>query len=75
MYDAFRFRVNFQTEIVMENQQKKRIIAALFAVITVVAGLSACSLPPKLSQVDSSATDKPINTPEAAAALKARYEK
>jgi len=54
----------------MKNELKLRVIAILLA-----GALAACSTPPKLNQVGSSATERPINTPEVAAALKQQYEK
>lgn len=58
----------------MKSTRKKRILSALLIAATVSA-LPACTTRPKLAQVDGSSADKPINTPEAAEALKKKHEK
>jgi starvation-inducible outer membrane lipoprotein len=51
----------------------KSIIYAFLTLICVI--FSACSIPPKLNQVSSISSEKPINSPEKAAEIKAKFEK
>jgi uncharacterized lipoprotein YajG len=59
----------------MNQYPKIRITAALLLAAAAAITLPGCSSPPKLAQVESTAPDKPINTPEMAATLKQQHER
>lgn len=52
-----------------------KAIAAVTALCALVALFSGCSSRPVLAQVDSSIEEQPINSPEAAQAIKAQVQK
>jgi len=59
----------------MQKQARIHALIGALLIASAVTALPACSSPPALPQVDGSAPDKPINTPEAAEELKRKYQK